>query len=105
MRLEYLRRRWSLRGQLHLALLVAVPSGSLAVNTRHQHPDHSPLHPQAQAPPGKAKLPGFDAETAGRVAKQTQRPRSKLSGTIAGLSCALRRLAEQIRFRTSAFLR
>ena len=97
--------RWRLQCQLSLAVLVAVPARSLTVNTLHKHPNHSPLHPQAQAPPSEAELPEHDASIVEWVERQTKSHWSKLSGTYARLSCTLRRQAYQIRFWTCAVLR
>ena len=97
--------RWYLQCQLSLTFLVALPTCSPTVNTLHQHPDHSPLHPQAKAPPSEAELPDHDASTAEWVARQTKSHWSKLSAAYARLRSTLRRQAKQIRFWTSAVLR
>ena len=97
--------RWYMQCQLSSTVLVAFLACSPIVNTLHKHPDHSPLHPQAQAPPSETELPGYDASTVELVATQTKSPWSKLSGTYARLGCTLRRQAKQIRFWTGAVLR
>ena len=97
--------RWYLQCQLSLTFLVALPTCSPTVNTLHQHPDHSPLHPQAKARPSEAELPDHDASTAEWVARQTKSHWSKLSAAYARLRSTLRRQAKQIRFWTSAVLR